>query len=197
MFVFDVMECIICVKDAKYKEDYYLCDRCTKKWIFRCTRCKNLFYNSGKLCNSCLNFDFQVENLEINKKYIHECNNGYMNNLQLSRYTFNKIYKSLLNKDKLTTNYLNVFNKYLQKMNVYVKTITGKIIHFTLDKFYKNIFLLKFLVHESENVSIHQIRLIHNGKLLEDDKILDDYDVTQNDYADGILIYCILKLSGD
>jgi ubiquitin-like protein Nedd8 len=55
----------------------------------------------------------------------------------------------------------------------------------------RQILQVKTLLQEKEGITVAQIRLIHNGKQLADDKTLDSYSI-----AGGATLHMVLALRG-
>ena len=75
-----------------------------------------------------------------------------------------------------------------EKIQVFVKTITGKTVTFDLDP-NDSVESVKALIHDKEGVPPDQQRLVFGGKQLEDGKTLKDYDIQSES-----TIHLILRL---
>ena len=73
---------------------------------------------------------------------------------------------------------------------IFVKTVSGRVISLDYDS-KLSIKAIKDYVNSQEGITVEQQRLIFNGKQLEDDKTLDDYNI-----GAGSTIALILRLRG-
>lgn len=72
----------------------------------------------------------------------------------------------------------------------YVKTLTGSNIQIAIEP-NMTISQIKQKIFEKENIPVDQQRLIHQGKQLEDQQKLTDYNITN-----GSTLHLILRLRG-
>lgn len=75
-------------------------------------------------------------------------------------------------------------------MQVFVKTLNGKVISLDVESSY-TIPQVKKLIQLKEGVIPEDMRLIHAGKQLFDDKIVADYNIKKED-----TIHLVLRLFG-
>jgi len=75
-------------------------------------------------------------------------------------------------------------------MQITVKTLTGKKINLTVE-ITQTIYECKELISNNQGIEVSQIRLIYLGKLLSDEKTLEDYNVLSNN-----IIHMVLQLRG-
>ena len=76
------------------------------------------------------------------------------------------------------------------KMEIYIKTMTGKTINLMVSHEY-TIFDTKYLIYKIENIQIDLQRLIFGGKQLDDNHKLQDYNISK-----GAALYLTLSLKG-
>ena len=75
-------------------------------------------------------------------------------------------------------------------MQVFIKTLTGRRIPCEFEG-HDTVESVKLSLQEKEGIVVQQIRLIFNGKQLDDTKTLDSYGITA-----GLTIHMILALRG-
>ena len=80
--------------------------------------------------------------------------------------------------------------KYRCSYQVFVKTLTGKLIVLEVDPF-DQIYYIKSLIHYFEGYPQDLQRLLFEGKLLQDNRTLMDYNIQKESY-----LYLILRLTG-
>jgi Ubiquitin family len=76
------------------------------------------------------------------------------------------------------------------RAQIYIKTLTGRkqALNFEPDN---QILQVKQALQEKEGIQVDQIKLIHSGKQLADDKSLESYNITA-----GATIHMVLQLRG-
>jgi len=81
-----------------------------------------------------------------------------------------------------------VFFSLLKK--IFIKTLTGRkqALNFEPDN---QVLQVKQALQEKEGIQVDQIKLIHSGKQLADDKTLESYNITA-----GATIHMVLQLRG-
>lgn len=75
-------------------------------------------------------------------------------------------------------------------MQIFIKTLTGRKQSFNFEAT-NTVLDVKQALQEKEGITTDQIRLIHGGKQLADDKILSEYKI-----AAGATIHMVLSLRG-
>jgi Ubiquitin family len=75
-------------------------------------------------------------------------------------------------------------------VQIYIKTLTGRkqALNFEPDN---QVLAVKQALQEKEGIQVDQIKLIHSGKQLADDKTLESYNITA-----GSTIHMVLQLRG-
>mmetsp|Transcript_8475 Transcript_8475/g.20924 ORF Transcript_8475/g.20924 Transcript_8475/m.20924 type:complete len:80 (-) Transcript_8475:2299-2538(-) len=75
-------------------------------------------------------------------------------------------------------------------MQIFIKTLTGRkqAMNFEPDN---QVIAVKRSLQEKEGIQVDQIRLIHSGKQLADDKTLESYNISA-----GATIHMVLQLRG-
>jgi Ubiquitin family len=75
-------------------------------------------------------------------------------------------------------------------LQIFIKTLTGRkqALNFEPDN---QVLLIKQSLQEKEGIQVDQIKLIHSGKQLADDKTLEYYNITA-----GATIHMVLQLRG-
>ena len=73
---------------------------------------------------------------------------------------------------------------------IYIKTLTGRkqALNFEADN---QVLAVKQALQEKEGIQVDQIKLIHSGKQLADDKTLESYNIVA-----GATIHMVLQLRG-
>mmetsp|Transcript_20075 Transcript_20075/g.33319 ORF Transcript_20075/g.33319 Transcript_20075/m.33319 type:complete len:85 (+) Transcript_20075:84-338(+) len=75
-------------------------------------------------------------------------------------------------------------------MQIFIKTLTGRKQAFNFEP-ENQVLAVKQALQEKEGIQVDQIRLIHSGKQLSDDKTLESYNI-----AAGATIHMVLQLRG-
>lgn len=75
-------------------------------------------------------------------------------------------------------------------LQIFIKTLTGRKQAFNFEE-ENTVLLVKQALQEKEGIQVDQIRLIHSGKQLADDKQLADYNIQA-----GATIHMVLQLRG-
>lgn len=73
---------------------------------------------------------------------------------------------------------------------IFIKTLTGRKQAFNFEP-ENQVLAVKQALQEKEGIQVDQIRLIHSGKQLADDKTLESYNITA-----GATIHMVLQLRG-
>jgi ubiquitin-like protein Nedd8 len=73
---------------------------------------------------------------------------------------------------------------------IFIKTLTGRKQAFNFEP-ENQVLAVKQALQEKEGIQVDQIRLIHSGKQLSDDKTLESYNITA-----GATIHMVLQLRG-
>ncbi len=73
---------------------------------------------------------------------------------------------------------------------IYIKTLTGRKQAFNFEP-ENQVLAVKQALQEKEGIQVDQIRLIHSGKQLADDKTLESYNI-----GAGATIHMVLQLRG-
>jgi hypothetical protein len=73
---------------------------------------------------------------------------------------------------------------------IFIKTLTGRKQAFNFEP-ENQVLAVKQALQEKEGIQVDQIRLIHSGKQLADDKTLESYNI-----AAGATIHMVLQLRG-
>jgi len=73
---------------------------------------------------------------------------------------------------------------------IFIKTLTGRKQAFNFEP-ENQVLVVKQALQEKEGIQVDQIRLIHSGKQLADDKTLESYNI-----AAGATIHMVLQLRG-
>jgi hypothetical protein len=73
-------------------------------------------------------------------------------------------------------------------MQLFVKTLTGRKVPFSVDDSSNTIESMKEMLQEKEGVPVNQLRLIHNGRALDDKKTYEDYKIKSGDTVHMIII---------
>lgn len=80
-------------------------------------------------------------------------------------------------------------------MNIKIKTLSGKIIKINIDNDY-TINKIKQLIQEMEGIDSDQLKILHNGLILENESKIKDHQINQHSILHLILAlrsgYCIL-----
>eukprot|EP00538_Stauroneis_constricta_P014058 CAMPEP_0119560280 /NCGR_PEP_ID=MMETSP1352-20130426/14482_1 /TAXON_ID=265584 /ORGANISM="Stauroneis constricta, Strain CCMP1120" /LENGTH=128 /DNA_ID=CAMNT_0007608229 /DNA_START=22 /DNA_END=409 /DNA_ORIENTATION=+ len=76
-------------------------------------------------------------------------------------------------------------------MQIFIKTLTGRKQAFNFEPD-NQVLAVKQALQEKEGIQVDQIRLIHSGKQLADDKTLESYNI-----AAGATIHMVLQLEAD
>lgn len=77
-----------------------------------------------------------------------------------------------------------------QIMQIFIKTLTGRKQAFNFEP-ENQVLAVKQSLQEKEGIQVDQIRLIHSGKQLADDKTLESYNISA-----GATIHMVLQLRG-
>jgi large subunit ribosomal protein L40e len=152
------------------------------------TELDSIIYNNYKFSsNALLNFvnPFGIEKI---KKVI------YLNTRKESL-TINELYNNILNYSKIKmTNITELLTKSTLnnelKFTIHISDLKGKILNFECSSSYK-IYDIMLLLSINESIPINQQSLIYNGKQLEKNKNLSDYDI-----KDNAKLHLVLKLCG-
>lgn len=96
------------------------------------------------------------------------------------------IYSNIFTLVVITENFVD----FLLKMQISIKTLTGRQQTFTFDP-ETHVRLVKQALQEKEGIEADQIRLIYSGKQLANDKSLKFYNVKA-----GEVIHMVLQLRG-
>jgi hypothetical protein len=75
-------------------------------------------------------------------------------------------------------------------LQIFIKTLTGRKQAFNFEP-ENQVLAVKQALQEKEGIQVDQIRLIHSGKQLADDKTLESYNI-----AAGATIHMVLQLRG-
>jgi ubiquitin-like protein Nedd8 len=75
-------------------------------------------------------------------------------------------------------------------MQIFIKTLTGRKQAFNFEP-ENQVLAVKQALQEKEGIQVDQIRLIHSGKQLADDKTLESYNI-----GAGATIHMVLQLRG-
>jgi hypothetical protein len=75
-------------------------------------------------------------------------------------------------------------------IQIFIKTLTGRKQAFNFEP-ENQVLAVKQALQEKEGIQVDQIRLIHSGKQLADDKTLESYNI-----AAGATIHMVLQLRG-
>jgi hypothetical protein len=75
-------------------------------------------------------------------------------------------------------------------VQIFIKTLTGRKQAFNFEP-ENQVLAVKQALQEKEGIQVDQIRLIHSGKQLADDKTLESYNI-----AAGATIHMVLQLRG-
>jgi ubiquitin-like protein Nedd8 len=75
-------------------------------------------------------------------------------------------------------------------LQIYIKTLTGRKQAFNFEP-ENQVLAVKQALQEKEGIQVDQIRLIHSGKQLADDKTLESYNI-----GAGATIHMVLQLRG-
>ena len=78
----------------------------------------------------------------------------------------------------------------LVSKKIFIKTLTGRKQAFNFEP-ENQVLAVKQALQEKEGIQVDQIRLIHSGKQLADDKSLESYNI-----AAGATIHMVLQLRG-
>lgn len=81
-------------------------------------------------------------------------------------------------------------NLTLVSSQIFIKTLTGRKQAFNFEP-ENQVLAVKQALQEKEGIQVDQIRLIHSGKQLSDDKTLESYNITA-----GATIHMVLQLRG-
>ena len=122
-----------------------------------------------------------INNTNYVKKYNTEIYRLYYNDRQLDL-------KENLVHNKITNNSTLDFKVYKIGGECFVKTLTGRTIAVELEPS-DTIEVLKTKIQNKEGIPVTEMRLIYNGKLLEDKKLITDYEIICNSN-----IHLVLKI---
>ena len=75
-------------------------------------------------------------------------------------------------------------------VQIFIKTLTGRKQAFNFEP-ENQVLAVKQALQEKEGIQVDQIRLIHSGKQLADDKTLESYNISA-----GATIHMVLQLRG-
>ena len=99
----------------------------------------------------------------------------------------NNFHTYCLQKQKLPLSELRTNDSSIQ---IFIKTLTGRKQAFNFEP-ENQVLVVKQALQEKEGIQVDQIRLIHSGKQLADDKTLESYNI-----AAGATIHMVLQLRG-
>lgn len=203
----DYLLCDKCYLDSRYLNVDVLNDRCVvcnvKSSVNICRECSNheltkcdcgyIITKNSVRCRICNIFSVKCANLKDDSD-TYECIYNYHHDyLSNSAQLFEKIYSNLKDDKFILVDNCDILTKYLKKINLGVRTLTGKVIPLVLDNQASNIYLIKCMIREKDGIPCIQQRLISRGRQLEDNRSLKEY----NDWYDGVIINLVLRMRGD
>lgn len=168
---------------SKYRKDYT-----TVKNIVDGLKNKYRYaYNLNGKYETDITLKKNGEFLEENKylEYYNINNNNVIDTISISveKNNTNNSYNSYINEEDKV-----LLKK--EKINIFIKTLNGKTLPFSIS-INEKIINLKCMILDKEGIVIDHQRLVFCGSQLEDNKRLDDYDVKNNSN-----IHLILRLRG-
>lgn len=173
------MSCSNCGSDLLYK----FCVYCRN--IQKC-ECSNI-YTHGSSCSSCFTFSSKVTELTNDRDIISSCDNFNVDDMRLTGKVFDEMYNLINNND--INEAINKMNLHTKKINIVVKSLTGKSIKLSILKRINIIYPIMEMILNSEGIPVDQQRIISCGYQYK-------YTNTYNFYNEMIL-HLVLKLRGD